>query len=30
MIENIRSRYLAVLDDLYQRLSLELLDDESP
>jgi nucleotidyltransferase substrate binding protein (TIGR01987 family) len=30
VIENIRSRYLAVLDNLYQRLSLELLDDESP
>ena len=30
VIENTRSRYLAVLDNLYQRLSLELLDDESP
>ena len=30
VIENIRSRYLAVLDNLYQRLSLQLLDDESP
>ena len=30
VIENTRSRYLAVLDSLYQRLSLELLDDESP
>ena len=30
VIENIRSRYLAVLDNLYQWLSLELLDDESP
>ena len=30
VIENIRSRYLAVLDNLYQRLSLELLYDESP
>jgi nucleotidyltransferase substrate binding protein (TIGR01987 family) len=30
VIENIRSRYLAVLDNLYQRLSLELLDAESP
>ncbi len=30
VIENIRNRYLAVLDNLYQRLSLELLDDESP
>ncbi len=30
VIENIRRRYLAVLDNLYHRLSLELLDDESP
>ena len=30
VIENIRSRYLAVLDNLYQRFSLELLDAESP
>ena len=30
VIENTRSRYLAVLDNLYQRLSLDLLDDESP
>ena len=30
VIENTRGRYLAVLDNLYQRLSLELLDDESP
>ena len=30
VIENIRNRYLALLDNIYQRLSLELLDEESP
>ena len=29
VIENIRNHYLALLDNIYQQLSLELLDNES-